>query len=447
MSTKEWARMLACQRVTSGTLNVTEAASMLSISTRQMRRSLRRYEERGDAGLLHASRGSVSNRATDPVLKDAILSRVCERYEDFGPTLAAEKLALEGLDVNHETLRRWMDETGLREARPRKARHRSSREPKKHFGELVQMDGSHHDWFEGRRARCCLMQMVDDATGVRMMLLSEEETTLAALQLLDMWIGRHGVPAALYTDKKSVYRSPRGPTIEEELQGVRPLTAFGKVCASLGITITVAHSPQAKGRVERANGVAQDRLVKELRLAGAPPPRRATRSSPQASSTPVFAHEPASAADFHRALAPGEDLAVVLRVREERVLTSDYTLRHEGRVLLGPQAAGSASAEGHAHRRPVPGWHPENGSHRGRRTRLPGRDGPDRTADPPGGSPPLLRDHRARSQDAPAVRTNPGPGPERFSRPHSRRNGNRQGARGQRQFTTRATGEADPSCP
>jgi len=113
------------------------------------------------------------------------------------------------------------------------------------------------------------MQMVDDATGVRMMLLSEEETTLAALQLLDMWIERHGVPAGLYTDRKSVYWSAREPTIEEELQGVRPLTAFGKVCASLGITITVAHSPQAKGRVERANGVAQDRLVKELRLAGA----------------------------------------------------------------------------------------------------------------------------------------------------------------------------------
>lgn len=333
MSTKEWARMLACQRVTSGTLNVTEAASMLSISTRQMRRSLRRYEEHGDAGLVHAARGHGSNRSADPAHKEAVLARVRERYDDFGPTLAAEKLTAEGLEVNHETLRRWMDETGLREAHARKARHRSHREPKEHFGELVQMDGSHHDWFEGRRPRCCLMQMVDDATGIRMMLLSEEETTLAALQLLDMWIGRHGVPAALYTDKKSVYWSPRGPTIEEELQGVRPLTAFGKVCASLGITITVAHSPQAKGRVEGANGVAQDRLVKELRLAGASTIEEGNEVIATGFLDARFAREPASDADFHRPLTPEEDLRVVFRIREERVLTRDYTLRHEGRVL------------------------------------------------------------------------------------------------------------------
>jgi len=333
MSTKERARMFACQRIVSGTLGVAEAALMLSISTRQMRRSLRRYQERGDAGLVHASRGCTSNRATDPVLKDVILSRVRERYEDFGPTLAAEKLSLEGLGVNHETLRRWMDETGVRTARPRKARHRSCREPRKHFGELVQMDGSHHDWFEGRRPRCCLMQMVDDATGIRMMLLSEEETTVAALQLLGMWIKRHGVPVALYTDKKTVYWSVREPTIEEELQGTRPLTAFGRVCASLGITITVAHSPQAKGRVERANGVAQDRLVKELRLAQASTIEQGNGVIATGFLDARFARKPASDADFHRPLAPTEDLSVALRMREDRVLTSDYTLRYEGRVL------------------------------------------------------------------------------------------------------------------
>ncbi len=333
MSTKERARLLACQRVASGALGVTEASAMLSISTRQMRRSLRRYEEHGEAGLLHASRGSASNRATDPVLKDAVLARVRERYEDFGPTLAAEKLTIEGLGVNHETLRRWMDETGLREARPRRARHRSSREPKKHFGELVQMDGSHHGWFEGRGPRCCLMQMVDDATGVRMMLLSEEETTLAALQLLSMWVSRHGVPAALYTDKKSVYWSVREPTIEEELAGVRPLTSFGRVCDSLGIRIIAAHSPQAKGRVERANGVAQDRLVKELRLAGASTIEEGNEVIATGFLDTRFAREPAAAADFHRPLAPDEDLRVVFRVREQRVLTRDYTLRYEGRIL------------------------------------------------------------------------------------------------------------------
>ena len=333
MSTKERARMLACERVASGTLGVTEAAAMLSISARQMRRSLRRYEEHGDAGLVHTARGSGSNRSTDPAHKEAVLARVRECYDDFGPTLAAEKLTAEGLEVNHETLRRWMGEAGIRETRPRKATHRSSREPRQHFGELVQMDGSHHDWFEGRRSRCCLMQMVDDATGVRMMLLSEEETTLAALGLLEMWVSRHGVPAALYTDKKTVYWPMREPTIEEELAGVRPLTAFGRVCDSLGIRIIPAHSPQAKGRVERANGVAQDRLVKELRLAGASSIDEGNAVIATGFLDTRFAREPASDADFHRPLAPEEDLCVVFRIRDERVLTRDYTLRYEGRML------------------------------------------------------------------------------------------------------------------
>jgi transposase len=208
MSTKERARMLACERVASGTLGVTEAAAMLSISARQMRRSLRRYEEHGDAGLVHTAMGSGSNRSTDPAHKEAVLARVRECYDDFGPTLAAEKLTAEGLEVNHETLRRWMGEAGIRETRPRKATHRSSREPRQHFGELVQMDGSHHDWFEGRRSRCCLMQMVDDATGVRMMLLSEEETTLAALGLLEMWVSTPRGPSI----RASHVSRPRTPT-------------------------------------------------------------------------------------------------------------------------------------------------------------------------------------------------------------------------------------------
>lgn len=333
MSTKERARMMACERVASGTLGIAEAAAMLSISTRQMRRSLRRYEAEGDAGLVHASRGRPSNRAADPERKDAVLARVRERYEDFGPTLASEKLAADGLAVNPETLRRWMDEAGIREARPHKATHRRAREPRRHFGELVQMDGSHHDWFEGRRDRCCLMQMVDDATGVRMMLFSEEETTLAALRLLSQWIARHGIPSALYTDKKSVYWPIRKPTIEEELAGKRPLTSFGAVCDSLKIRIIAANSPQAKGRVERANGVAQDRLVKELRLAGASTLEEGNAVIATGFLDARFARDPASEADFHRPLAPDEDVGALLRVREPRVLTSDYTLRFEGRVL------------------------------------------------------------------------------------------------------------------
>lgn len=325
--------MLACERVSEGSLSITEAADMLSISTRQMRRSVRRYEEKGAQGLAHALRGRHSNRAADPELKAAALGRVRERYERFGPTLAAEKLAGEGLVFSDETLRRWMVEDGLWQVNRRRAAHRSSRPRKEHFGELVQMDGSFHDWFEGRRRVCCLMQMVDDATGVRMMLLSEEETTLSALTLLSRWIERHGVPKALYTDRKTVYVSPREPTLEEELAGAAPLSAFGEVCASLGIRIIRAHSPQAKGRVERANGVAQDRLVKELTLENASTLEEGNAVIATGFLDTRFAQEPLSPADFHRRLLPDEDLGRIVRIRVPRTLSGDYTLRHEGRVL------------------------------------------------------------------------------------------------------------------
>jgi len=170
--------MLACERVVTGSLSIAEAADMLSISARQMCRSMKRYEKSGAQGLAHAARGQTSNRAADPEAKAAAIALIRERYPDFGPTLASEKLASEGLVFSDETLRRWMADEGLWQVSRSRAAHRSARPRKEHFGELVQMDGSFHDWFEGRRGTCCLMQMVDDATGVRMMLLSEEETTV-----------------------------------------------------------------------------------------------------------------------------------------------------------------------------------------------------------------------------------------------------------------------------
>ena len=181
-----------------------------------------------------------------------------------GPTLAAEHLAQDhGLEVDAETLRRWMLEAGLW-SRERKGRgHRQRRERKAHFGERVQLDGSFHDWLEGRGPRGCLMNMVDDATGTTLSWMGKEETTWAAVGVLRAWIERYEVPQALYTDGKNVY--VREPNAQEKLRGEEAVTQFGRMWQELGIEILAASSPQAKGRVERNHGTQQDRLVKKLR--------------------------------------------------------------------------------------------------------------------------------------------------------------------------------------
>ncbi len=185
----------------------------------------------------------------------------------FGPTLAAEHLASDdGLEVHAETLRRWLKEAGLWQRQRRRKPYRQRREAKAHFGELVQLDGSFHEWLEERGPRGCLMHMVDDATTKALGRFSEEETIWAAAGVLRRWIERYGVPQALYTDWKNVYVRP--PNAEERERGEPAVTQFGRMCAKLGIRIIAASSPQAKGRVERAHGTHQDRLVKKLRLAG-----------------------------------------------------------------------------------------------------------------------------------------------------------------------------------
>ena len=223
----------------------------------------------GDKGLIHRNRGRPSNRRKAPEVKEMALALYREQYWDFGPTLAAEKLVeRDGYEVNHETLRRWLLAAGLWKRQRNRPKHRQWRERKAHFGELVQMDGSHHRWFSGQEDKDCLMDMVDDATGRTLALMSEEETTVAAMRVLWAWVEKYGIPKALYVDWKNVYVTQREPTLEEQLSGELPLTQFGRACKKLGIEILPANSPQAKGRVERKHGVYQDRWVKELRLAG-----------------------------------------------------------------------------------------------------------------------------------------------------------------------------------
>jgi hypothetical protein len=222
---------------------------------------------------------------------------------------------------------------GLRQKVRRKPKHRKRRERKPHFGEMVQMDGSHHDWFTGRGAKCCLMVMVDDATGHTMALMSEEETTEAAMRLLRLWIEAHGIPVALYTDRKNVYITDKEPTLEEELSGQEPLSVFGKACKKIGIRIIPAYSPQAKGRVERKNGVFQDRLVKELSLKGIRDIAGANEELPAfvATLNDKFSVSPASPEDYHRVLQAQDKLDDILCWEETRTLNNDWTVRYENR--------------------------------------------------------------------------------------------------------------------
>jgi hypothetical protein len=203
-------------------------------------------------------------------LRERALKAYRERYSDFGPTFAAEKLAeAEGIRISKDSLRRWLTEEGLWKGTRRGREHRSRRARRECFGELIPFDGSRHDWFEGRRGKCCLMTMIDDATNVRHVQFFEEETTAAAMTVLSYWIKTYGILKALYCDHKNAFVLVREPTDAELLAGItKPESHFEKACGKLGVEVIPANSPQAKGRVERNHGLDQDRLVKEMRLAG-----------------------------------------------------------------------------------------------------------------------------------------------------------------------------------
>ena len=314
-------------------LTQVQAAELLCLSYRQTKRVWGRYQAEGDAGLVHRLRGQPSLRRKPPALRALALARYAEeRYADFGPTLMAEQLAKEKLVVDHETLRRWRLAEGWHTVRRRKQQHRQWRERKPSFGAMVQLDGSHHDWFEGRSPKCVLMVMVDDATNRMRARFFEEETTRASYDVLEGWVRKHGLPASLYVDRDSIYRCEGLASIAEQLAGKQPQTQFGRAMEQLGIKLILANSPQAKGRVERMNGTLQDRLVKEMRLAGVNDIESGNRfldGKYLQAFHRQFAHEAASPVDVHR--APPGNLNEVLSWEEERVVQGDWTVACEGK--------------------------------------------------------------------------------------------------------------------
>jgi transposase len=352
MSTRELTRAGLLARVGAQTLSLRSAATLMAVSYRQAKRLYGRYRDGGAAGLRHRSAGRPSPRAASAADRARVLTLVREKYSGagddarFGPTLAAEHLASEdGVVIDHETLRRWLLAAGLWNRARKRSPHRRRRERKAHFGELVQLDGSFHPWFEARGPHSCLLTLVDDAMGTTFGRFGAQETIWAAVTVLRGWIDRHGVPQALYTDWKNVY--VRVPTEEERLTGAAPLTQFGRMCAQLGIRIIPASSPQAKGRIERNHGTHQDRLVKKLRrlgiadLAGANTFLDATY---WADHNRRFVQAPRSAEDFHVAPPRGALFEAVFRLQETRTVSNDWVVRYHNRLLQLERHSGHAPA-------------------------------------------------------------------------------------------------------
>jgi hypothetical protein len=309
-------------------LTLVQAAELMGVGYRQSKRIWRRYQDQGDAGLVHRLRGQPSARRKPPALRAQVLAQYEEeRYADFGPTLMAEHLAKAGVVVDHETLRRWLLASGKRTVRRRKQVHRQWRERKPCFGAMVQLDGSHHDWFEGRREPCVLMVMVDDATNRMRARFFEAETTRASYDVVEGWVRKHGLLGSLYVDRDSIYRCEGKASISEQMEGKKPQTQFGRAMKQLGVELILANSPQAKGRVERMNGVLQDRLVKELRLAGINDLEGANQfldGKYLQAFHRRFGREAASPVDVHREVP--RNLNEVLSWEEERVVQGDWTV-------------------------------------------------------------------------------------------------------------------------
>jgi len=270
MGKKERLRGKILEMVKQSQMTLKAASLMLGLSYRQSKRLYCAYRKEGDKGLIHGNYGRPSNNRTKESILKSALEAYRQRYIDFGPTFASEKLGEEEkITISVSVLRRLLIESGDWKGARHSKEYRSRRERRERFGELVQFDGSHHKWFEERRPSCCLMTMIDDATNTRISRFFEQETLEAGLTVFSCWIRAYGIPEALYCDKKNAFVLTREATDDELLAGIlEPKSHFGRACEKLGVTVITAHSPQAKGRVERNHGVDQDRLIKELRLAG-----------------------------------------------------------------------------------------------------------------------------------------------------------------------------------
>jgi len=339
MSQRERDVLKVMSLVLKGDRTQVEASRLLKLSTRQVRRIQRRLMAQGDHAVVHGLRGRPSNRRADLAVRRRALSMYRKKYLGFGPTLAAEKLLEEDdVTVAVRTLREWLVADGLWQRKRHRDRHRQRRVRRSCFGEMVQADASAHDWLEGRGPILTLVGMIDDATDRVVLRFHEAETTAAYMDVLGRWMGKFGRPVSWYSDRHGIFRAEESVSGYDQKQSV--MTQFSRALEELGIELILANSPQAKGRVERLWGTAQDRLVKELKLAGARTLEQANAVLEEKFSgwfNRRCTHKPASGNDAHRGTGK-LDLGAILSVQHERVVANDYTIRYENQVyqLLPP---------------------------------------------------------------------------------------------------------------
>jgi transposase len=320
MSQKEVDRLKIINQIESKVLGVSEAAELMGISTRQTYRVLKRIKEEGSAGIVHKLRGKKSNRGYPEELKNKIIDIYRKNYSDYGPTLFTEQLVGNyNISVDHEPIRKWLRAKAITTSMRKKRSHRRKRERRSCFGAMLQFDGSYHDWLEGRGAECCLLNCVDDSTGKVYLKFAVSENTHDVLLTLWEYVRKYGIPRSIYTDRNNIYKA----------EG--KLTDFGRAMKELNLETIYAHSPQAKGRVERSNRTLQDRLVKALRREGISNIAEANKYLQKeflSQYNKRFAVNQ-DVPDVHR-MADGYDLRNIFCYKTTRQVRNDYTINLSG---------------------------------------------------------------------------------------------------------------------
>jgi transposase len=336
MRQSELKRLELIKKAIAKELTQSEAAQFLELSLRQVQRIVRRVRESGARGVIHGKRGKVNCRRISEQVRAKVLGLFLRQYKDFGATLASEKLAKrDGIKVSRETLRKWLRQEGCQAVSRRKRKHRSWRARKEFYGQMVQMDGSHHDWLEGRGPWLVLMGYIDDASNRAFGRFYDYEGTIPAMGSFKGYAKKYGIPQSVYLDCHSTYKSTVHEEARAKFEGIGTgLSEFERAMKELGVNVIHAHSPQAKGRIERLFRTLQDRLVKELRLARA----KTIEEANEVLEKYLIEHnrrylvEPQRVANVHRRPPKDEELDGILCIKKSHVLRKDYTVVHKGRL-------------------------------------------------------------------------------------------------------------------
>jgi len=332
---KELGRVPVIDNVINGQITQIEAANILSITDRQVRRLVKGVREKGKTALIHKSRGRPSHAAKPNDLKTKALTLCKLKYRGFGPTFAAEKLfEIEKIDIHPDTLRRWFIKSDIEYKRRRAPKHRSWRPRRVYFGQMLQIDGSHHPWFEDRGPECVLMGYVDDATGRTFGHFYDYEGTMPFMDSFKRYIKKYGIPQSVYIDMHSTYKSAKKPTLEDELNNQKALTQVGRALKELGVEVIYAGSAQAKGRIERSFRTHQDRLIKEMRLAGINNTKDANKflnSYYIPKHNRKFAVIAKDKANLHSPAPKHLDLDRIFSTKNKAVLRKDFTIQYDNK--------------------------------------------------------------------------------------------------------------------